>query len=173
MQLNIRSAAPGGPPVSFSGEADLSRVRCWGQAPFPFPVSLAGELFWRHGQTVLRYTVRYTLHLPCARCLADVSRAGEECFEHIVAEHLSDGDPEDWAHAPDGLLELGAVAEADLVLALDTAPLCGENCLGLCPHCGTNRNRFCCDCAKKLPPDSPFAALLESVEHIPPPEEGS
>ncbi len=165
MQLNIRSAGPDLPPVPFAGEIDLSRMRCWGEQPFPFPAAVAGELVWRHGQTLLCYTARYTLHLPCARCLADVNRACEENFAHVVVEQLTEGDPEDWAQAPDGQLDLNGVVEADLALSLDTAPLCDETCLGLCPRCGTNRNLSGCDCAQQQKPDSPFAALMEQYHH--------
>jgi len=29
-------------------------------------------------------------------------------------------------------------------------PLCDENCLGLCPYCGANRNRETCACETSI-----------------------
>lgn len=34
-----------------------------------------------------------------------------------------------------------------LILAFPLAPMCGENCRGLCPQCGINRNEDTCTCA--------------------------
>ncbi len=43
-------------------------------------------------------------------------------------------------------------------LALPLQPLCSEDCRGLCPRCGADRNRVECDC-EELKPPSPFAVL--------------
>ncbi|MBP6632887.1 MAG: DUF177 domain-containing protein [Kofleriaceae bacterium] len=44
-----------------------------------------------------------------------------------------------------------------LVLAVPYAPLCREDCQGLCPQCGTDRNTQTCQCQR--PVDPRFAAL--------------
>ena len=43
-------------------------------------------------------------------------------------------------------------------LAMPFQPVCRDECLGLCPQCGVDRNRASCDC-KDQRPESPFAAL--------------
>ena len=40
----------------------------------------------------------------------------------------------------------GALVWEEFSLALPVKPLCGENCKGLCPGCGCNRNRESCNC---------------------------
>jgi uncharacterized protein len=35
-----------------------------------------------------------------------------------------------------------------LLMALNPYPLCGPDCRGLCPSCGTNLNQGSCSCAK-------------------------
>jgi uncharacterized metal-binding protein YceD (DUF177 family) len=46
-------------------------------------------------------------------------------------------------------LDLGEVVREQVLLAVPLKPLCREDCLGLCPRCGKNRNAGSCGC----PPD--------------------
>jgi uncharacterized protein len=116
------------------------------------------------------------LECGCSRCLARYRLALREPFR-IVLEPASGRVPADpeaaKALARDGVClgdELDAGwyrgSEIDLrhylrevvALALPVQPLCREDCRGLCPHCGADRNVETCSCAKASP-DSPFAVL--------------
>ncbi|MBW2229973.1 MAG: DUF177 domain-containing protein [Deltaproteobacteria bacterium] len=55
-------------------------------------------------------------------------------------------------------LELDPFLGEVVSLALPLQPLCRENCAGLCPRCGIDRNQESCDCSETNA-DSPFAAL--------------
>ena len=57
-----------------------------------------------------------------------------------------------------GELDLGALLYEVVALKLPVQPLCREDCAGLCPSCGVDRNQTPCGCAE-VQPDSPFAAL--------------
>ena len=46
-------------------------------------------------------------------------------------------------------LDLGEMIREQLFLSVPLKRLCREDCRGLCPTCGVNRNRTPCDC----PPD--------------------
>ena len=50
-------------------------------------------------------------------------------------------------------------------LALPLQPLCGEECRGLCPSCGADRNRIDCGCEEEKPP-SPFAVLASLRDEL-------
>ena len=39
----------------------------------------------------------------------------------------------------------------DTILAFPSFPVCAPTCKGLCPHCGTNRNRGVCKCRTEEP----------------------
>lgn len=43
-------------------------------------------------------------------------------------------------------IDLTPLVYEQIMLALPTRPLCGEECRGLCPQCGTNRNTGQCAC---------------------------
>ena len=45
-----------------------------------------------------------------------------------------------------------------VALALPVQPLCREDCAGLCPRCGADRNRESCRC-REIESESPFAVL--------------
>lgn len=54
-------------------------------------------------------------------------------------------------------VDLEPLLREHLVLAVPYAPLCREDCKGLCPQCGIDRNTGTCVCEK--PGDPRFAAL--------------
>ena len=43
-------------------------------------------------------------------------------------------------------IDLTPLVYEQIMLALPTRPLCGEECRGLCPQCGSNRNTGHCAC---------------------------
>ena len=55
-------------------------------------------------------------------------------------------------------LDVTRVVGNETVLALPMKPLCREDCRGLCPTCGANRNVAPCTCDPR-PPDPRLAAL--------------
>ena len=55
-------------------------------------------------------------------------------------------------------IDLGDFVREVLTLALPVQPLCREDCRGLCPHCGVDRNTSPCDCDEQRA-KSPFAKL--------------
>jgi len=57
-------------------------------------------------------------------------------------------------------LDLAHVVENEATLAMPMKPLCREDCRGLCPACGANRNVAPCTCAPR-PLDPRFAVLRD------------
>lgn len=100
----------------------------------------------------------YRQTVPCDRCLAPVVTEVSVPVELLVVEsgprrELAGGEHE-LREAELGLLEVegGELATESLVgeqvqIHLPTHPLCREDCAGLCPRCGADRNRDACDCA--------------------------
>jgi len=120
--------------------------------------------------------LRGVLDLECSRCLARYRAPVRERFR-LVLEPAGDrvpADPEGAAAlARDGLylsdeletgwyrgseLELGAFFREVITLLFPVQPLCREECRGLCPRCGVDRNVETCSCPDLRPP-SPFEVL--------------
>ena len=79
----------------------------------------------------------------CARCLDPLTGTVEVEFTELFAypdsltEATTDEDEVYWI--TDDLIDLEPVIRDAIVLALPQAPLCAEDCLGLCPECGGRR----------------------------------
>jgi uncharacterized protein len=105
----------------------------------------------------LRLTGRFetTLECACSRCLepfavpvsaaidnlflpADQNTGGGEDEREIQEDDLGVG------YYRDDQIDLGDVMREQCLLALPMKPLCREDCQGLCPVCGVNRNRGDC-----------------------------
>ena len=57
-------------------------------------------------------------------------------------------------------LDLGALIQTETTLALPMKPLCQDDCRGLCPVCGVNRNLATCECRERQP-DPRLAVLTQ------------
>jgi uncharacterized protein len=82
--------------------------------------------------------------------------------EGTVAEAI---DPEGEVYLLiDDLLDLEPLARDAVLLELPLAPLCSDDCRGLCPQCGANLNLESCTC--EAPADPRWAALdqLRDIE---------
>ncbi|MCG8421596.1 MAG: DUF177 domain-containing protein [Proteobacteria bacterium] len=58
-------------------------------------------------------------------------------------------------------VDLEPLLREQLILAVPFAPLCREDCQGLCPQCGANRNCESCACE---PPIDPRLAALQDID---------
>ena len=102
-----------------------------------------------------------TLAAECRRCLIDVSEAVKEEL-HLIFADADDADADDDPdiyRLDDRAKELDlrpAVREQWLLLAPPYS-LCKEDCKGLCPNCGVDRNVTACDCSPTA--DSRWDAL--------------
>jgi uncharacterized protein len=87
----------------------------------------------------------------CRRCTVPVS--GE--LRIPVSERFADapiGDDDDLYPIVDGTIDLGPLVRDAIVLELPMAPLCREDCRGLCPQCGADRNESECGCVAPVDP---------------------
>jgi len=144
----------------------------------PEPIRMAGQAY-RGGageELVLEGSVDGAFLLECARCLARYRHPLHEPFRLVLepAGSRTPAEPEAAeALSRDGVclsdelemgwyrgseIQLDAVCLEVVSLALPVKPLCREDCAGLCPRCGADRNEAPCTC-EDVSPSSPFAAL--------------
>lgn len=82
-------------------------------------------------------TVRAPLTGECARCLEPLRQAAEVPFAELYNYEQVRGPDSDDGYSLEGdLLDLEPVLRDALVLALPLAPLCRDDCPGLCAECG-------------------------------------
>jgi uncharacterized protein len=90
-------------------------------------------------------TLRVTFMPPSEMPAEDTVASTEEGPE------VSEGDLDVFPY--DGeKLDLEPLIREQFVLAIPFAPLCREDCKGLCPQCGIDRNTGTCTCEKPIDP---------------------
>lgn len=181
MKIEIDKLTDDPAPIRLEASPDWWREQCgegaaeWADAvPEPIRVQAQGH---RMGESVyLEGAVIGSLELTCSRCLTRYRAPIRERFRLVLEPGGArvPADPEGaLAYAQDGLyltdeLESGWFRGSEIgldrfvrevvALVLPVKPLCREDCRGLCPRCGIDRNQECCDC-EELKAPSPFAVL--------------
>jgi uncharacterized protein len=134
----------------------------------------------RHGKHEVVQDIRVqgdlstSLELPCARCLEPVVRDVARTFDLLYRPLGTDAGNEELSvtaveaevgyYEGDGLL-LEDVLREQVLLAVPLKVTCREDCKGLCPVCGKNRNSELCSCEQQLQ-DPRWSALKEIREKL-------
>ncbi len=151
------------------------------------PISVEGRALWT-GETVLVEGRAWTDgEFVCGRCLEPFTRPVEagfarefrpveqdlprlnrrrraaEAVESDAAEEEAGDDQEAPLPFSDDKIDLSFPAWEALVLELPMKPVCREDCAGLCPVCGTNRNEKTCGC-QESETDSRLLSLKKLLE---------
>ena len=99
--------------------------------------------------------LKTTLETACSRCLEPFAIPIDTPFDLLflpASEAATDAESEigdddvGVSFYKDDEIDLGDVLREQFYLALPMKPLCREDCQGLCPICGINRNTGTCDC---------------------------
>ena len=91
----------------------------------------------------------------CRRCLTDVAVPVSEALQILFAESGTDeAEEDDVVPLPPGArsVDLRPAVREEWLLAVPGFALCREDCLGLCPTCGADRNTGACLCAPSIDP---------------------
>ena len=127
-----------------------------------------------HDRFRLVGTVKTALELACSRCLEPFVLPVDREFDLRFlpagsGRNRPDEDDETEVEDDDVAvtfyrdeqIDLNELLREQFYLALPMKPLCSDDCKGICPQCGTNRNTAPCDCTAAVG-GSP-AGCLEDV----------
>src|SRR5262245_29133811 len=117
-----------------------------------------------------------TVGVLCSRCTetlsvpieTDVSLTLVPAGERTAAGEEPDEDEDRRFEVEDGKADLESIAREQIYLALPLKPICREDCKGLCPVCGVNRNQEECGCDVE-DVDPRLAPLLQFKQRRNPP----
>jgi uncharacterized protein len=102
-----------------------------------------------------------TLATNCVRCLAATLTNVSSDFTELYAFDKRT-ETENGLFVPEsGIIDLEPLVHDYLLLDIPKVPLCKEDCAGLCPECGENRNTTECDC--EIGPIDPRLAQLKDL----------
>jgi uncharacterized protein len=146
----------------------------WRGDRFPFKSPVLGwlRIEFMGDRLCMVGEIHAVLELFCARCLSpypfnvDVEfmdenlplRLLEKSEEELCCEKL------DVAFVGD-VIDVWDVCLEKIYLSLPMKPLCSDECMGLCPHCGIDLNHDRCDCAEERH-DSPLEMLRDFKEML-------
>ncbi len=155
-----------GDTIPFSGTIDLSKEELYGAYPFQSVVTYAGEIVNHLGVFRLTGQVDTTYHTCCARCLKPLDIPLSASVDVVLSRDADAEEEEDIFPLENNEIALEDVFIPALILQVDMTYLCREDCKGLCPSCGCDRNESTCSCESKQvdPRMAVLAKLLEGNE---------
>jgi uncharacterized protein len=126
------------------------------------------ELSWERRGSAIFFHGEVVGELPtqCHLCLVDVTAPLKGSFDVVVRRGGVRGVADQDADEAQDLVTLSPTQHEfsldpyiieNLIVSIPMQILCKEDCKGLCPQCGINRNESSCDCAETT--DSRWDAL--------------
>lgn len=121
----------------------------------PNTVAFRGETEKVDERVHVRGTIAADVEILCIRCLDPVKRKFDILFDDIFVDSAAEpaeteialeADDLDVSIAIDGRVNLADVVREQILLTLPGQVFCTEDCKGLCPMCGANRNLIDCKC---------------------------
>jgi uncharacterized protein len=134
------------PPEAFAAE-DEYRVGS--------PVTLSFDVVKSDRRFTLTGRVVTTLDLACSRCAEPVVWPVDLVFDLTYLPQQTEAEAGEFeiaeedlgvAYYTDETIDLGHLMREQFYLVVPMKPLCTDDCLGLCPTCGANRNAAPCAC---------------------------
>jgi uncharacterized protein len=132
-------------------ELELSAFRLGGERYEPLPARANGELRITRLTSGMLFDLSFSASVfgACQRCL-DEARIDIAAESREYQAHTPEPGAEEEMTTPylDGdVLDTDRWAQDALVLGMPPKVLCRDDCEGLCPQCGHNRNEGPCGCA--------------------------
>ncbi|HLW70175.1 MAG TPA: DUF177 domain-containing protein [Candidatus Binataceae bacterium] len=130
------------------------------------PVAVDISHYRAGAEVFLSGSIAAAARANCARCAEEFTATRERPFRYVLApkaiasdddKDLRDEDLEFSLYDGDHI-DLTPLVREQVLLALTERPLCREDCRGLCPRCGINRNEATCNCRSE-PADTRLAVL--------------
>jgi uncharacterized protein len=119
------------------------------------PATVTGQLRQSQGEITVSGHVSARVQVECARCLKMVELPIETNFElDYVTPQTYEASPAAELKTDDmslsifdgEALDIDELFDEQIMLTLPSRVLCNENCKGLCPVCGGDRNTNACSC---------------------------
>lgn len=139
-----------GEEASFCHSVDLSGYEQAGAHPLKQPAVITGSAVNAADIVTVTYRIEYIVETVCDRCLAALAVPRVIENSQMAVKALSGEDHDAFLVLPEAKLDVDALVYTDIILDLPSKNLCGEDCRGLCPLCGVNRNKQACGCERTV-----------------------
>ena len=109
------------------------------------PVNVKGSAVNYEGKINVDLRITAQVERTCSRCLESFMEEVEVDSNYVFVKELKD-DKEDYYTYKSDKVDITDLVLGDIAAKLAMKPLCSENCKGLCPICGKNKNNIDCQC---------------------------
>ncbi len=122
------------------------------------PPQIRGSASRTGNEVRLRGNIKARAEVDCDRCLAALDIPIETDFDvtyipasDYAANETAELQADDLLVSvyEDDSIDVDEIVREQILLAMPARALCGEDCKGLCPVCGNNRNTQPCSCEDK------------------------
>jgi uncharacterized protein len=142
----------------------MQEFRVLGKVGRPFEASM--RITPQDGGFLVSGSYSGSVIQPCGRCAEEFELPLSGNFDSFEEPGVTADDIEDASRVRvvKGVPEFDAAGYLweQFLLALPEKPLCFEDCKGLCPQCGINRNQGSCTCARDN--GDPRLAVLRNLK---------
>ena len=137
-------------------------------------ISWSGQVVPTEAGFLFQAEARYEQTLTCMRCLVPTRLPVASTVELLVLSRAEQPTTGEYSLEADDLsvlfvdedeLETQSILEEQLQLNVPMRTLCREDCAGLCPACGGNRNQGPCGC-RGAAADPRWAGLAEIRDRL-------
>lgn len=138
-------------------ELDLAGERLDGAAV----VTLDAHLRSMPDGVVVSGHLRVPWHGTCRRCITRIEGVAEIEVSELFQDHPID--PELFVRHGEQI-DLTEMVREHVIGDVPAIPLCRDECAGLCPRCGVDRNTHTCDCVVEVRDDR--WAVLDTLRDV-------
>lgn len=166
--LNVSRALQNpGQLYPFSMELSVEEAQVFGETVRFAQAQLEGTFLGAEKTVTVRGELRAEATMACARCLQSVRVPLCARIDERFSRERDPNDPDVYVFEGSAL-DLDACAREALLLQLPMRVLCSEECKGLCPVCGANRNQVSCACleGEVISPFSALKAMVQNDEEV-------
>jgi uncharacterized protein len=166
--LNVQELVARQQPVQLNGTLDAAEVFRGNTEYVPLsPIEFTLTAQPVDDLIIMAGQLSCNVRMQCSRCLEHSDKQLHFPFEvqlRKVEDSEAEFDDEDEAIPVLGeRIDIAPFLAEELIVQLPYAPVCSEDCKGLCPECGMNRNEQSCGC-NTVSIDPRLAALQDWFE---------
>ena len=158
----------------FSGTCDVSEFSYLGSSfsinhiePFDGVLSMIGT-----GKLHIAFSTKATIVGACDRCLSEVSFevpvVADETVQVSEGQVVTDDDIGPYPFVDGEEIDVDELILNEILVNFPAKILCQDDCKGICPVCGKNRNIVDCGCDDTVldPRMAPFLDVFNSVKEV-------
>lgn len=139
-----------GEALTVSGKVVFTQNELSGAGPFfSDDVHFSGTLTNIGNVLEFKANVKGSFSALCARCMKELKKEFDIDFTEMLVNSTDDISDRDAVLLFEGHeVDLDDIIESNILVNLSLKYLCSEDCKGLCPICGADRNVTACSCGQ-------------------------